>query len=103
MKQKKKTNKKMKRYARSAFKLFAIAIIAFCGFQVYGDVSTTMQLRAEKQEAEQIVLSLASQKEILSEEIQKLEDPEYVKRYARGKYMVTKDGEQVFKLPSKEE
>ncbi|MEG1638176.1 MAG: septum formation initiator family protein, partial [Erysipelotrichaceae bacterium] len=34
-----------------------------------------------------------------------LEDPEYVKRYARGKYMVTKgeDGEQVFKLPSKAE
>lgn len=29
----------------------------------------------------------------------KLKDPEYVKRYARGKFLVIKKGEQVFKLP----
>ena len=29
----------------------------------------------------------------------KLKDQEYVKRYARGKFLVIKKGEQVFKLP----
>ena len=30
----------------------------------------------------------------------KLEDPEYVKSYARGEYMLSKEGEQIFYLPS---
>ena len=36
----------------------------------------------------------------LSDEKEKLEDPEYLKYMVRGKYLVSKDGEQVFKLPS---
>ena len=32
----------------------------------------------------------------------KLEDPEYVKSYARGTYMLSKEGEQIFYLPSGE-
>ena len=31
---------------------------------------------------------------------EKLQDPEYLKYMVRGKYLVTKDGEQVFKLPT---
>ena len=30
----------------------------------------------------------------------KLEDPNYVQTYARGNYMFSKDGEQIFYLPS---
>ena len=39
----------------------------------------------------------ASEKELSKKG--KLKDPEYVKRYARGKFLVIKKGEQVFKLP----
>ena len=42
---------------------------------------------------------LSSQKKELSAQKEKLKDPEYVKRYARGKFLVIKKGEQVFKLP----
>lgn len=40
-----------------------------------------------------------TQKKELSAQKEKLKDPEYVKRYARGKFLVIKKGEQVFKLP----
>ncbi|MEG0275072.1 MAG: septum formation initiator, partial [Longicatena sp.] len=30
-----------------------------------------------------------------------LENPDYVKRFVRGRYLVSKPGEQVFILPSK--
>ena len=43
-------------------------------------------------------------KEELIEKKKNLENPEYLLRYARGKYLVTKDdGEQVFKLPEEKE
>ena len=65
------------------------------------DFITTMNLRKEITESESAISSLETQKEQLTDEKNKLNDPEYVKRFARGKYMVSKPGEQVFKLPSK--
>lgn len=43
--------------------------------------------------------ALKEKKTSLSTQKKKLKDPEYVKRYARDKYLVSKKGEQVFKLP----
>ena len=37
--------------------------------------------------------------ERLVSEKEKLMDPDYVQSYARGNYMLTKDGEQIFYLP----
>ena len=34
---------------------------------------------------------------------QNLTNPDYVEYIARGKYLVTKEGEQVFKFPSKDD
>lgn len=82
---------------------FLLVLCAFFIFQIYQDVELSVQLKSEYKEAEQLLLTLEAQKETLSEEKLKLEDPAYVKRYARGKYMVTKEGEQVFKLPSKDD
>lgn len=87
---------------RRIIECILIGIIVFLGFQIYQDVTMTLTLRREYSEAKELVASLEYQQEVLSEEILKLEDPAYVKRYARGKYMVTKEGEQVFKLPSKD-
>ena len=39
----------------------------------------------------------------LSEVQAKLQDPEYVETYARGKYQLSKDGEQIFYLPENTE
>ena len=37
----------------------------------------------------------------LNSEKEKLQDPDYVETYARGKYQLSKNGEQIFYLPEK--
>ena len=39
----------------------------------------------------------------LTNEKEKLQDPDYVETYARGKYQLSKDGEQIFYLPENTE
>ena len=62
---------------------------------------TTFRLKKEISTSEEMISSLESQQKDLKKRKENLEDPEYVKRYARGKFMVSKPGEQIFKLPSK--
>lgn len=65
------------------------------------DLLMTFHLKQEISNNEQMITDLQDQKDGLAQQKTNLEDPDYVKRYARGKYMVSKPGEQVFKLPSK--
>ena len=37
----------------------------------------------------------------LTQQKEKLQDPDYVESYARGNYQLSKDGEQIFYLPEK--
>ena len=39
-----------------------------------------------------------SEKEVLETDVVKLQDPDYVAKYAREKYLYTKDGELVIKI-----
>lgn len=45
------------------------------------------------------LISLKDEQEILNSDIKKLEDPDYVARYAREKYMYSKDGELIIRIP----
>ena len=54
------------------------------------------------QENERLSKELVTLKEKeleLKIDVEKLQDPEYLERYAREKYLFTKDGEIVLKLP----
>ena len=42
---------------------------------------------------------LKDEEDKLNSDIKKLKDPEYVARYAREKYMYSKDGELIIRLP----
>ena len=57
--------------------------------------SSIVQKKKEKKE-------LSSKKKELEKAKQNLTNPDYVEYIARGKYLVTKEGEQVFKFPSKD-
>lgn len=48
------------------------------------------------------MLSLREEESQLKVDVEKLEDPEYVARYAREKYMYSKDGEIIIRLPEEE-
>ncbi len=56
----------------------------------------------EKKQLEEQILALKEKEESLRVDVERLEDPDYVARYAREKYMYSKDGEIILRLPDDE-
>ena len=59
---------------------------------------TTRELQQNLAEAQVVASEIEAERADLEEEKEKLQNPDYVKRYARGKLLVSQDGEQVFSL-----
>ena len=53
----------------------------------------------EKQTLEKKLVSLKEEEERLRVDADKLQDPDYIARYAREKYFYSKDGENIIKIP----
>ena len=53
----------------------------------------------EKQELENELLALKEKEEELQVDANKLQNPDYIARYAREKYQYSKDGEFILKIP----
>lgn len=102
--QKEKRNIKRKKKKRPIATFFSLLLI-FCAavmlYQTAEDLKTTINLKKEISSTESTISNLETQQAELENEKLKLSDDEYVKRYARGKYMMSKPGEQVFVLPPK--
>ncbi|MBQ9048038.1 MAG: septum formation initiator family protein [Solobacterium sp.] len=103
----KKTRKKKKTRKLTPFvKLICFILIgvsAFLLFEVAREIYTTVELRRQLAEAEEKYQEVKDENAYLTTEREKLTDPEYVQSYARGNYMLSKDGEQIFYLPEKED
>jgi cell division protein DivIC len=64
------------------------------------------QIYDKKNEASELEVKLADLKdneEKLESEINRLQDPEYLARYAREKYFYSKENELIIRIPEKEE
>lgn len=105
----KKAHKKKRKMKNQRVLSFVSLIVSFCLFtaSVYflfktvNEVYTMVVLQQEIQVSEEVLQQLRDETTELSNQKTKLEDPKYVTRYARGQYLVTKEGEKVFYLPSK--
>ena len=53
----------------------------------------------EKKQFENELLELKDKEEELKATVTKLQDPDYVARYAREKYLYSKDGEIIIRIP----
>ncbi len=53
----------------------------------------------EKNNLEKELVSLKEKEEKLKVDANKLQDPDYIARYAREKYLYSKDGEYILKIP----
>ncbi|MEG0468345.1 FtsB family cell division protein [Amedibacillus sp. YH-ame10] len=93
--------RRKKRPLKTAFSVFVIFIACFLIYTAAQDVLMTIKLRKEISASQEMVDELESQKASLTKEKANLENPDYVKRFVRGRYLVSKPGEQVFILPSK--
>lgn len=77
----------------------ALAVVLF--LPVINEVITTFQLKQSISEVKTKLKKLEAENTQLTSLKAKLQDEEYVISYARGVYMLSKDGEKIFYLPSK--
>ena len=75
----------------------ALALVLFK--PVIDEVIKTIELSQSLIEVQAQLEILEAENASLQEQKTKLEDPEYVKSYARATYMLTKEGEQIYYLP----
>ena len=85
-------------------RLFLIAILYIAlGIMLLESVGTTMYQiytkTKEKKAFEKELVELQEKEEELKATVQKLQDPDYVARYAREKYLYSKDGEIIIRIP----
>ena len=97
-KKKKKSNKKAKIRIFLFFMIFG-SVTLYLSYNFFSNVSKIMEIKKDKQLLEDKLASLQDEEDELNSDIKKLEDPEYVARYAREKYMYSKDGELIIRIP----
>ena len=98
----KKPAKKKRRKLTPIMKLLCYAMIAFSLFLLYSagqQLASTLSLQKELSEVQEKLQEIQDENMLLNEEKQKLQDPNYVQNYVRGKYMISKSDEQIFYLP----
>lgn len=99
MAKKKKVKKKATRIATfGILSIILIIIISATLFTVFKDIISKYK---EKNELKQELVALQEKKEELETNVKKLEDPEYLARYAREKYFYSKEGELILRIPEK--
>lgn len=104
--QKTRKKKKLKNTRILSFFSLILSVCLFAAsayfmYRTASEVYTMVVLQKEISVSEEVLRVLEQETAELKNEKTKLEDPKYVTRYARGQYLLTKDGEKVFYLPSK--
>lgn len=96
---KKKNKQKNQDANQVGFLLFTIIIfIIIIVGSVFSDWDKINENRKLVKEYELYKSELLEEEASLKSEVVKLQDPEYVARYAREKYMYTKDGETILRI-----
>ena len=89
--------KNKKRYVVTSLICFILLVylIYYCSsliFQIYNKYQEKTKLQKEYDEVEKSII-------ILNKDLKKLNDPEYIAKYAREKFYYSKDGEILIKIP----
>ena len=79
--------------------LGSIAVIVVVTFSIGKYWIEIFEKYQEKQELELELIALKEKEEELQVDAKKLQDPDYVARYAREKYLYSKDGEYILQIP----
>lgn len=96
------TNKKLVHKRKKSGLFFPLFMLSFTVVLllsvVYNDVNSIIQKKTETTELSVRYNDLLEEEASLNSEVTKLQDPEYIARYAREKYLYTKDGERILKI-----
>lgn len=102
---KKKKEQKVNGHKNKAMSMLFFASLFFV-ILISTVLSDWIQIRDNKKETEKLLEkkdALLEEEQSLKSEVSKLKDPDYIARYAREKYMYTKDGEIILKIVSDDE
>jgi cell division protein DivIC len=99
---KRKTKVSMKKNVKRllVFGLFSMCVICFVFVSVYKVINQIVEKYQEADELEKKIAALAEEEEELNNEITKLQDKDYLARYAREKYFYSKNGELIIRIPT---
>ena len=98
---KSKISKKAKLRILLFFIIFG-GIIGSLSYSFFTNVGKIIEIKNEKQALNVKLSDLKDEEEALNSDIKKLKDPEYVARYAREKYLYSKDGELIIRIPDED-
>lgn len=99
---KKKSSKKVAK-RMLVFGFFSVVIISVVFISILKIVNQIVMKYNEANELEKKMADLEEKEEDLNNEIKRLQDEEYLARYAREKYFYSKDGELIIRIPTEEE
>jgi len=99
----KKKKKGPSRFVRILISLVLLAGTVFMAMEIFKETAITYTLTADIMDAEQQIRNLERERQNLINQKEKLEDENYIRNYARGEFMITRDGEQIFHLPDNDE
>ena len=97
--------KKNKRKLTPISKLLCLIVIGISSYGIWIGVNEILiyqNLKEELKEANTRYQEVKDENSYYTSEKEKLQDPDYIQSYARGNYMLSKDGEQIFYLPEKD-
>lgn len=99
-----KKTKKLKK-TKSGSNVLVILIFTIIGlFLLYNFCLTTYKIYQKKNETKKLnkeMIELKDKQDELEATVSKFQDPDYVARYAREKYLYSKNGEIIIKFPNK--
>lgn len=96
---KKKSQKKTRPWVRVLASVCFLAVSVFLLYTVINEVMTTVKLHQQLAEVQAKLQEVEDENTYLTQQKEKLQDPDYVESYARGNYQLSKEGEQIFYLP----
>ena len=80
--------------------LLMLAGTGYFLWQISREVETTFTLITDINDAKKELADLKAEQEHLMQQKEQLLDENYVKIWARGEYLITQEGEEIYKLPA---
>ncbi|MBQ1827033.1 MAG: septum formation initiator family protein [Erysipelotrichaceae bacterium] len=100
-------NKKQPKKKKSAMPILMIiasvlmvGAIVFFALEISKEVETTFTLLTDISDAKKEIAELKEEEEKLIRQKEQLTDENYVRTWARGEYLITKEGEEIYRLPA---
>lgn len=93
--------KKFSRKERRRVFMTFIVCVFIIGISVISSIDNVLDIIEKNNEKEKLTSQLEKleeQEKILSDDVEKLKNPEYAARYAREKYLYSKNGEKILKI-----